>query len=94
VDPGRRVGAGRRRDRRGTDAPARLRAASRSSRARARLAADVVAADLGRLAALQQDDGGWPVEWATFSPASTLEWRGHLTVKALTTLQRDGWLTR
>jgi hypothetical protein len=62
--------------------------------ARGRLAADVVAADLERLAGLQQHDGGWPVEWATFSPASTLEWRGHLTVKALTTLQRNGWLAR
>jgi hypothetical protein len=62
--------------------------------ARARLSREVVAADLDRLASLQQDDGGWPVEWATFSPASTLEWRGHLTVKALTTLQRNGWLAR
>lgn len=60
--------------------------------ARAGLATEVVDADLDRLAALQQDDGGWPVEWATFSPASTLEWRGHLTVKALTLLDGNGRL--
>jgi hypothetical protein len=62
--------------------------------ARARLAPAVVAADLDRLAARQQDDGGWPVEWATFSPASTLEWRGHLTVRALTILAGNDRLAR
>jgi hypothetical protein len=60
--------------------------------ARRLLAPEVLHADLDRLAGLQQDDGGWPVEWATFSPASTLEWRGHLTVKALTLLDRNGRL--
>jgi hypothetical protein len=62
--------------------------------ARRGLAAAVVDADLDRLAALQQDDGGWSVEWATFSPASTLEWRGHLTVRALAILDRNGRLGR
>jgi hypothetical protein len=62
--------------------------------ARARFRPGIVDTDLDRLAALQQDDGGWPVEWATFSPASTLEWRGHLTVKALTILERNGRLDR
>lgn len=57
---------------------------------RARLDADAVAADLDRLAGLQQDDGGWPVEWQTFSPAAELEWRGHLTVRALAQLQANG----
>src|SRR4051794_26978216 len=32
-------------------------------------AADVIAADLDRLAALQQDDGGWVVDYMTISPA-------------------------
>lgn len=54
--------------------------------ARSLFAADVVAADLSRLASLQQPDGGWPVEWTTYSPAAALEWRGYLTVRAVTIL--------
>lgn len=45
-----------------------------------------VDAELARLASEQRDDGGWPVEWATVSPASAIEWRGMLTVKAVTIL--------
>ncbi|MCP2335935.1 hypothetical protein [Actinomadura rupiterrae] len=48
---------------------------------------EVVAADLARLAAAQQDDGGWTVEYAKISPAGALDWRGYETVRALTTLQ-------
>ena len=43
----------------------------------------VIAADLERLAALQQDDGGWVVDYLKISPAGALEWRGYATVKAL-----------
>jgi hypothetical protein len=50
--------------------------------ARSLFDADVVEADLSRLASLQQPDGGWPVEWTTYSPAAALEWRGYLTVRA------------
>lgn len=53
-------------------------------------APEAISADLERLAGLQQGDGGWPVEWATSSPASALEWRGYLTVRALSILQRNG----
>ena len=52
--------------------------------------ADVVAADLERLAGLQQDDGGWPCEFASYSPAAALDWRGHLTVRALSVLRSNG----
>jgi hypothetical protein len=50
----------------------------------------VVAAELERLAAQQQADGGWPCDFQNYSPAAVLEWRGHLTVKALQTLRRNG----
>jgi hypothetical protein len=53
---------------------------------------DVVQAELDRLADRQQDDGGWPVEWATSSPIAALEWRGYLTVRALSVLHGNGRL--
>jgi hypothetical protein len=52
--------------------------------------AAVVQAELADLAAQQQADGGWPVIWATQSPVATLEWRGILTVRAVTILRRAG----
>ena len=42
-----------------------------------------VAIDLHRLSALQQADGGWTVDFASWSPAATLEWRGYKTVEAV-----------
>jgi hypothetical protein len=38
------------------------------------------------LAAAQQPDGGWTFDWPQWNAAATLEWRGSLTVDALTTL--------
>jgi hypothetical protein len=58
--------------------------------ARTLFAPDVVAADLARLAALQQPDGGWLVDFASFSPTARLEWRGHATVSAVAVLQANG----
>jgi hypothetical protein len=58
--------------------------------ARALLAPAVVDADLERLAAGQQPDGGWAVDFASYSPAATLEWRGHRTVQALVLLRANG----
>jgi hypothetical protein len=58
------------------------------SLARSLFADDVIAADLERLAGLQQEDGGWVVDFRSFSPAATLEWRGYATVQALDTLRR------
>ncbi|MEU0569629.1 hypothetical protein ABZ297_30215 [Nonomuraea sp. NPDC005983] len=51
---------------------------------------EVISADLDRLAALQQADGGWIVDYATISPAGSLDWRGHTTVGAIDTLRRNG----
>jgi hypothetical protein len=48
-----------------------------------------VATDLDRLAALQQPDGGWTVDYISASPAAALEWRGYATVKAFATLRAN-----
>jgi hypothetical protein len=42
--------------------------------------------ELERLASRQQADGGWPEEFASYSPVAALEWRGYLTVRAVTVL--------
>jgi hypothetical protein len=57
-------------------------------------AAGVIAADLDRLADLQQDDGGWVVDFVSASPAGGLEWRGYTTVFALDVLARNGIVPR
>jgi hypothetical protein len=49
----------------------------------------VIAADLQRLVDQQQDDGGWAVDFASYSPAAALEWRGYMTVRAIAILQRN-----
>lgn len=49
-----------------------------------------VAADLERLAREQEDDGGWSVDFQSYSPAAALEWRGYATVGALSVLRGDG----
>jgi hypothetical protein len=57
--------------------------------ARALFAPGVVDAELERLAAGQQPDGGWTVDFGSYSPAATLEWRGHRTVQALVLLRAN-----
>jgi hypothetical protein len=47
----------------------------------------VVAADLERLAAEQHEDGGWSVDFESYSPTAALEWRGYATVRALSILR-------
>jgi hypothetical protein len=51
--------------------------------------ADVISADLERLAALQQEDGGWIVDYLKISPAGSLDWRGYSTVHAIDILDRN-----
>jgi hypothetical protein len=60
--------------------------------ARSLFTQDVIDADLDRLAGLQQDDGGWVVDFAKISPAGVLDWRGHATVRAIDILRRNGRL--
>ena len=50
----------------------------------------VAEADLERLAAGQQSDGGWTVDFDSYSPAASLAWRGHRTVGALLLLRDNG----
>ena len=50
----------------------------------------VVAAELDRLAGGQQADGGWTVDFDSYSAAAAQEWRGHRTVQALSLLRGNG----
>jgi hypothetical protein len=50
---------------------------------------DVIAADLRRVADGQQDDGGWTVDFDSYSPAAALEWRGYATVTAMSVLRAN-----
>ncbi|RBY92691.1 hypothetical protein [Blastococcus sp. TF02A-30] len=52
----------------------------------------VVEADLDRLEAGQQEDGGWTVDFASYSPAAAMEWRGQRTVGAIVLLRANGRL--
>jgi len=45
---------------------------------------------LDRLEADQESDGGWPLTWEPPSEASTWEWRGSGTLRALVTLSAYG----
>jgi hypothetical protein len=56
------------------------------ARSRALFTGDQIDADLDRLAADQQADGGWTFDWLAWSPGQELDWRGRLTVNALRTL--------
>lgn len=51
--------------------------------------AEVIAAELDRLASAQREDGGWPLEFAAYSLAAELEWRGYITVHAISILQAN-----
>jgi hypothetical protein len=57
--------------------------------ARALFSDEVISADLERLDALQQADGGWVVDYLKISPAGSLDWRGHATIRAIDILQRN-----
>jgi hypothetical protein len=57
--------------------------------ARALFTADVVSADLDRVAGQQQGDGGWTVDFARISPAGALEWRGYVTVANIGVLRHN-----
>jgi hypothetical protein len=50
---------------------------------------EMISSELERLAALQQDDGGWRVDFKSYSPAAALEWRGYMTVRAVSILRRN-----
>ncbi len=51
---------------------------------------ETIATHLAALAARQQPDGGWPINWQPISQGVEYEWRGHFTVEALRTLAAYG----
>lgn len=57
---------------------------------RALLDPRAVSDDLDRLEHAQLEDGGWPVDFTSYSDAATLEWRGYATVGAVAVLRSNG----
>jgi hypothetical protein len=53
---------------------------------------EVIEGHLDRMLGDQQQDGGWPITWEPPSTASTLDWRGIETMRALRTLRAYGRL--
>lgn len=49
-----------------------------------------VSEDLDRLEQGQLQDGGWAVDFASYSDAASLEWRGYVTVGAVAVLRMNG----
>lgn len=58
--------------------------------ARALFSDAVIDAHLDARVAAQQEDGGWMFGWTAWNAATTLEWRGWLTVETLLTLRAYG----
>jgi hypothetical protein len=53
---------------------------------------EAVSDDLDDLAGGQKPDGGWDVDFASYSAQASLEWRGYRTVWALSVLRANGRL--
>jgi hypothetical protein len=51
-----------------------------------------IEAHLDAVEAGQQEDGGWMFDWLAWSPAQTADWRGNVTIRALTWLRDNGRL--
>jgi hypothetical protein len=57
------------------------------SRSRDLISDAQIEAHLDTIESTQQDDGGWRFDWLAWSPAQTTDWRGHVTIRALTWLR-------
>ena len=57
------------------------------SRSRGLVGEAHVEAHLDLVESEQQRDGGWMFDWLAWSPAQTNDWRGHVTIRALTWLR-------
>lgn len=53
---------------------------------------EAVSDDLDRLERGQRRDGGWAVDFTSYSDAASLEWRGYVTVNAVSVLRGNGRL--
>jgi hypothetical protein len=60
------------------------------SRSRRLFSEEQIEADLDAVEAEQKQDGGWMFDWLTWSPAQTNDWRGTVTIRALTWLRANG----
>ncbi|HJS95520.1 MAG TPA: hypothetical protein VJ741_14755 [Solirubrobacteraceae bacterium] len=60
------------------------------SRSRALVSEAQVKNHLGRIESEQRPDGGWTFDWLAWSPAQTADWRGIVTIRALTWLRDNG----
>jgi len=61
-------------------------------RSRALLPAGAIDAHLDAVEEEQREDGGWTFDWLAWSPAQTTDWRGTVTIRALTWLRDNGRL--
>lgn len=62
------------------------------SRSRDLVTEEQIQAHLDLVEAEQQPDGGWMFDWLAWSPAQTNDWRGIVTIRALTWLRDHGRL--
>ncbi len=62
------------------------------SRSRDLFSENEIEAHLDRVESEQQQDGGWMFDWLAWSPAQTTDWRGNVTLRALTWLADNGRL--
>jgi hypothetical protein len=60
------------------------------SRSRGLVSEPQVQAHLDAVESGQQEDGGWGFDWLAWSPAQTTDWRGNVTIRALTWLRDNG----
>jgi hypothetical protein len=62
------------------------------ARSRALFADEQIERHLDTVEAGQQDDGGWMFDWRAWSPAQSADWRGNVTIRALTWLRDNSRL--
>ena len=62
------------------------------SRSRSLVGEEEIEAHLDLVETEQQQDGGWMFDWLAWSPAQTNDWRGNVTIRALTWLRDNGRL--
>jgi hypothetical protein len=63
-----------------------------NSRSRELLSEEQIEAHLDAVEAEQQQDGGWLFDWRAWSPAQTTDWRGNVTIRALSWLRDNARL--
>jgi hypothetical protein len=62
------------------------------SRSRELVTEAQIEAHLDQVQSEQRPDGGWMFDWLAWSPAQTADWRGIVTIRALTWLRDNGRL--